>query len=57
MTLTCRGCRTVILKEDRRFKVNRLQPRNGARLEQRVGMAPRLVCRCGVVTILLEGRT
>jgi len=53
--LKCARCGKVVAKEDRRFKGEQLQPRNGATISFPEGQAPRVRCACGMLTIVIRG--
>ncbi len=57
MNYHCADCKKVIAKEDRRRKLRELVPVGGGSIDRFHQQAPRLKCPCGVVTILIRGRS
>ncbi len=57
MTIICEGCKRCIMRRDRRYRANdQLKAVNGAVIDVPHRQAPRLLCPCGRVTILLKGK-
>lgn len=55
---SCPRCNKVLAREDIGLRSigESLFPTNGTKVEVKPGQAPRLVCTCGKVLLLMEGR-
>lgn len=54
--ISCSSCGKVIAREDRRrTRQGTLVPLSGTKLETSAKQAPRLICPCGKITVLLQG--
>lgn len=53
----CADCKQAVLHEDRRCKDwKRFRPENGAVVDRQRNQAIRAKCKCGHVTILIQGQ-